>query len=130
MSCPSSFAPWLDSQVSEQRVEAKRVARRPEAEHLADGRAGGDELVPVLLAAVDVGEVDLDGGQAHRVESVANREASVRVGARVHEDALAAAARPLDVADDLALAVRLHRFDLDAGGSSLRRQRGIDLRES
>src|SRR3546814_8633088 len=73
-------------------------------------------MVTEGLAPMDVGKMYLDDRQPGRQEGVHDGDRGVRIGARIDDDAVMAAARGLDPADQLAFAVRLAALRLEAQG--------------
>ena len=78
------------------------------------GKAGqsGVAYLAEVLAGLDGANVDLDGGDGDGLEGVQNRDARVRVGRRVDDDAVDLAVGLLDLVDDAALVVGLEDLDL------------------
>jgi len=70
--------------------------------------------VPEDLAFVDVGHVDLDGGEGDGLQRVENGDAGVGVGGGVDHDAVKASVGGLNRVDDRAFVVGLHALRLDA----------------
>ena len=73
---------------AQQGIHPEQVAGGPEAGDLADRGRGDHRVVAELLPRVDVREVDLDDGDAHRGDRVAQRDRVVRQRAGVEDDAL------------------------------------------
>ena len=65
-----------------------------------------------VLAGFDGADVDLDGGDGDGLEGVQDRNARVRVGCRIDDDAVDLAVGLLDLVDDAALVVGLEDLDL------------------
>ena len=84
------------------------------------GQAGVAYLAEVL-AGLDGADVDLDGRDGDGLEGIEDRDARVRVGRRVDDDAVDLAVGFLDLVDDAALVVGLEDLDLveDLRGSCL-----------
>ena len=80
-----------------------------------DGGEAGQARVAHLaevLARLDGADVDLDGGDGDGLEGVENRDARVRVGRRIDDDAVDLAVGLLDLVDNAALVVGLEDLDL------------------
>lgn len=75
------------------------------------GQAGVAHLAEVL-AGLDGADVDLDGRDGDGLEGVEDRDARMRIGGRVYDDAVDLAVGLLDLVDDAALVVRLEDLDL------------------
>ena len=77
------------------------------------GHAGGAHVgdLSEVLAAGDVADMDLHGGDAYGLEGVEQGDARVRVGAGVHHDAVVDAIGPLDRVHEVALVVGLVGVD-------------------
>lgn len=63
--------------------------------------------LPEVLALPDVGQMDLDRRDGDRLQSVQDRDARVRIGGRVDDDAVIHAVGRLDLVDERPLVVRL-----------------------
>ena len=80
-----------------------------------DGGEAGQTCVAHLaevLAGLDGADVDLDVRDGDGLEGVEDRDARVRVGRRVDDDAVDLAVGFLDLVDDAALVVGLEDLDL------------------
>jgi hypothetical protein len=68
------------------------------------------------FAAVDVAEVDFDGGEGDGGDRVSDGDAGVGVGSWVDEDALVLSHGSLNRIDERAFMIRLKRSHLDSQG--------------
>src|SRR5690349_11404502 len=99
--------------MSQGRVQTQRIASWAETADEPDASRRGQRRVPEWLAGVDVGEMHLHRRQRANFERVANRNAGMRIAARVDDDGgKPVAGRRLDAGDDLPLQVALPAFHL------------------
>ena len=64
-----------------QHIDRHSIALEPVSADLGDAGGGGDGQVAELLALLDVGHVDLDGGDADGLERIVDGVAVMRVSA-------------------------------------------------
>ena len=97
------------------------IAVQAQAADLAHAGGGGDALVPELLPLVDVGDMDLDAGHAHRLQGVQNGVGVVGVGSGIHDDGIILSLGGVDGVDDSSLMVGLEalRGGIVGGGKVL-----------
>lgn len=88
---------------------------------LAERIFGDVAEITVGFAAVNIGDMDVHGGDFGGFERVENGERSVRVRARVYDDAVLSAARFLNFGNDFALAIRLKSFTFTPSSFALLR---------
>ena len=77
-----------------QTLEGEAVTRRPEPHHSGKHHIRDEAVVSEGLAPVHIREVDLDDGQPHRQESVAERHGRVSIGGRVQDQAVGSIGSP------------------------------------
>src|SRR5208282_951274 len=97
-----------------------KSARRSEGQAIALGAKSHDStmrdirnrrMMPERFAPIHVRQMHLDHWNTHGLDGVANRNAGVRVCARIDQEYVALAARLLNSIDDPAFAVRLKRLN-------------------
>ena len=134
---PASITAYCPREARLKELQGFDVALRPFALDDADAGFTGDRLAAPLLALVDVGDVDLDRRQVHRLQRVKERVTVVGQGARVEDQRVGIlVGGRLDAIDEVALVVGLvgldgpaqlgaagdqHLFDLAQGGGAVDR---------
>ena len=87
------------------------VPREPAPADHADAGAGGHGVPAKFFALLDVGNVHLDGGAADALQRVMQGDARVRVGPKIHDEALGAGVgEGMDRVDQRALVVGLEEL--------------------
>jgi len=86
-------------------------------------------MLPEFLAPVDVGDMGLDGRDARRGDSIAERNARVRISTGIDNDRLVLAHGVLDLLHQLAFMVRLEEGHLDTEFSGERGESPLDVVE-
>lgn len=82
-----------------------------------------------LLPSRRIGEVDLDGGEAHRQQRVSNGNAGVGVSTRIDDDPRYQRSRRLNCVDQAALGVGLGSGDRDLKLGAPISDQAVDLGE-
>jgi len=96
-----------------QGPKRQNVAQRAEAGNLTAHHRGDHRVAAELLAGVDVGKMDFDGGKPATGDGVADGDAIVGIRSRVDDEAVAAVRGVPYEAHYLALVIRLvnlHRY--------------------
>src|ERR1700722_16533295 len=88
----SIFRSWLsglglDAELGCKAADRKAVAVNAETRKCREGGPGGKGVVAEALAGVDVADMDLDRRDFHRAQRIGEGVRSVRVGARIEDDA-------------------------------------------
>ncbi len=103
----------VGAELAGQQLQRLAVAVGALAADLRQHQAVEDRVAAPLVAVLDVGEVDLDRGQAGDVERVGDRAAVVSPGAGVDDRRVGEVGQAVQVLDELALVVGLEedRFE-------------------
>ena len=96
---------------SDQMIHRLKIAVRAVSRDRQDASRANIADTAEFLSGVDVGDVDLAGGNADRLDRVEDRNARVRVGAGIDDDAVKVAVSRLDVVHEIAFVIGLTKFD-------------------
>src|SRR5687768_3269722 len=101
-------------QMRDKTTERELISVDAEPAYHADSGAREHRPATLALASEGVGDVYFDERNGHPDQRIAEREAAVRIGARVHDGRGDPPLHAMDEIDEIALAVMLRELQVDA----------------